>query len=42
MAKSIGASYQVLENAGHINAESGFGKWELIEALVTAKKKNVN
>lgn len=42
MAKSIGASYQVLENAGHINTESGFGKWELIEALIIAKKKNVN
>ncbi|MBU1667513.1 alpha/beta hydrolase [bacterium] len=31
MAKSIHASLTIIENAGHINADSGFGKWELIE-----------
>jgi len=34
IANAIGASYQVIENGGHINADSGFGKWELIEELV--------
>ena len=38
MANSIGASYQVIENAGHINADSDFGKWELIETLVLTKQ----
>lgn len=37
-AKAIADYYQipltVLENAGHINADSGFGKWKLIEDLV--------
>jgi len=28
----------VIENAGHINADSGYGKWELIEQLVMEKK----
>ncbi len=32
------ASFTVLENAGHINADSGYGKWELIENLVLEKK----
>ncbi|SFV52694.1 hypothetical protein MNB_SV-10-1188 [hydrothermal vent metagenome] len=27
----------VIENAGHINADSGYGKWELIEELVLHK-----
>ena len=27
----------VIENAGHINADSGYGKWELIENLVMEK-----
>jgi len=34
IANAIGASYQVVENGGHINADSGFGKWDLIEELV--------
>ena len=34
IATAIGASYQVIENGGHINADSGFGKWDLIEDLV--------
>jgi len=34
MAKIIGANYTVIQNAGHINADSGFGKWKLIENLV--------
>ena len=40
MAKSINASYQVINNAGHINADSNYGKWELIEDLVIPKKPN--
>jgi predicted alpha/beta hydrolase family esterase len=38
IASAIGASYQVIKNGGHINAESGFGKWELIEDLVLSSK----
>jgi predicted alpha/beta hydrolase family esterase len=38
IAKHYNTSYQVLHNAGHINAESGFGKWELIEQLVMEKQ----
>lgn len=34
MTKSINASYTVIENAGHINADSGYGKWEFIEELL--------
>jgi len=34
IANAIGASYRVIENGGHINADSGFGKWDLIEELV--------
>ena len=30
----------VIENAGHINADSGYGKWELIENLVMRKTTN--
>ena len=39
IAKSIGATYTVVENGGHINADSGFGKWELIEKLVIKRRK---
>lgn len=28
----------ILNNAGHINTDSGYGKWELIERLVLEKK----
>lgn len=34
IAKSIGATYTVIEKAGHINADSGYGKWKLIENLI--------
>ncbi len=34
IAKTIDAKYTVIENGGHINADSGYGKWELIEELV--------
>ena len=37
MAKSIGANYRVIKDAGHINADSGYGKWKLIEDLVLKK-----
>ena len=37
MAKSINANYTVIKNAGHINADSAYGKWELIENLVLKK-----
>ena len=39
MAKAIDASYIVVENGGHINADSGFGKWELIENLLLKRKQ---
>lgn len=35
LASTFNASLTILENAGHINAESGFGKWEFIEELVS-------
>ena len=38
IAKAINASYTLIENAGHINADSNYGKWELIEELITKKK----
>jgi hypothetical protein len=38
MAQNINASFQIIKNAGHINEESGFGKWELIENLLIEKK----
>ncbi len=34
IAKKIGSPLTVIENAGHINADSGYGKWKLIEDLV--------
>ncbi len=34
VAAHIGAKMTILENAGHINADSGYGKWEWIEKLV--------
>ncbi len=39
MAENIGASCTVVHNAGHINADSGFGKWELIEDLILEKQQ---
>ncbi|CAA6822143.1 MAG: Unknown protein [uncultured Sulfurovum sp.] len=37
MSKSIGASYRIIANAGHINADANYGKWKLIEDLVLKK-----
>ncbi|MCB4745033.1 MAG: alpha/beta hydrolase [Sulfurovum sp.] len=37
IAMQIGASLSVIQSAGHINADSGYGKWELIEKLVLKK-----
>lgn len=34
IASYFDAKFTVIENAGHINADSGYGKWELIEKLV--------
>jgi len=34
MAKEYDIPFTVIHNAGHINAQSGYGKWELIEKLV--------
>lgn len=34
MAQHYNIPLSVIEDAGHINAESGYGKWELIENLV--------
>jgi predicted alpha/beta hydrolase family esterase len=34
IAIHLEAKLTILEDAGHINADSGFGKWELIEGLV--------
>jgi hypothetical protein len=38
IAKQYNASLTVLENAGHINTDSGYGKWEYIEKLILEKK----
>ena len=38
LAKTIGANYRVIKDAGHINADSGYGKWALIEEMVLGKK----
>ena len=38
IASKYNASLSILENAGHINADSGYGKWELIEKIVLDKK----
>ena len=32
------ANFTIIKNAGHINADSGYGKWELIEKLVIGEK----
>ena len=37
LAQTINANYTVIENAGHINADSGYGKWEFIENLIIKK-----
>ena len=38
IAKHYDIPLTVIKNAGHINADSGYGKWELIEKLVLDKK----
>lgn len=38
LASRHDASFTLIQNAGHINAESGYGKWELIEKLVMEKQ----
>jgi len=32
------AAFTLIQNAGHINAESGYGKWKMIEKLVMEKQ----
>jgi len=39
MAETMGSTYTVVEDAGHINADSGYGKWKLIEDLVLKKRQ---
>ncbi len=34
MAEYYRIPLSIIKNAGHINADSGYGKWELIEKLV--------
>ncbi len=38
LAKTCGAHLEIIHNAGHINTQSGFGKWEYIEKLLERKK----
>ena len=38
IATHYGISMAVIKDAGHINADSGYGKWELIEKLVMENK----
>ena len=38
LAKYYDIPLTVINNAGHINADSGYGKWTLIEKLVLDKK----
>jgi predicted alpha/beta hydrolase family esterase len=38
IASHFNASLTILKNAGHINTDSGYGKWELIEKLVLEKQ----
>lgn len=39
LAKSLNVTHIVLKEAGHINADSGFGEWESIVKLVKGFKK---
>ncbi len=39
IAKHYDIPLTVIEKAGHINADSGYGKWPLIEQLVMEKKQ---
>ena len=38
IASHVNARFTVIEKAGHINADSGYGKWAFIENLVMEKK----
>ena len=38
IAAQIGAEFTTIHNAGHINDDSGYGKWEFIEKLVMDKE----
>ena len=38
MAEAYDIPLTIIKNAGHINADSGYGKWELIEKLLMGKK----
>ena len=38
IANNFDATFTVIKNAGHINADSNYGKWELIEELVLSRK----
>ncbi len=38
IASHYDATFTSIENAGHINADSGYGKWEWIEDLVLEKQ----
>lgn len=39
LSKHFGATLTVLAGAGHINAESGYGKWGWIEKLIMKNEK---
>jgi len=39
LATHFNAMFTVLEGAGHINTDSGYGKWEWIEKLIMRNKK---
>ena len=41
LACHFDATLTVLENAGHINEDSGYGKWELIENLVLGRNNEI-
>jgi predicted alpha/beta hydrolase family esterase len=40
IANHYNCSLTILHNAGHINADSGYGKWEEMEQLVMRKTSN--
>jgi len=40
LSSHFNAPLTVLEKAGHINADSGYGKWEFIEKLVMNKTRD--
>jgi len=40
MASHYDANFSIIHNAGHINVDSGYGKWDLIEQLVIGYKND--